>query len=303
MGLHPLGLRLQQTRIALRGEEDVPATSFGLSSLRLLRPRMGMRLWSGRSWTPRKAILTNLFNHTQTPIELGWSVEKTQTLDFRGRDMTYDSHNGTDFAIPVGSTICTAAPGRVVRVASEFNRGGLKIFIDHGSSLMTCTAHLARSLVEVGDIVERGQPIALSGYSGLDGVITFPFGVPHIHFNTWFNAEPVDPFATEGQVSMWRGGALPLPAAAAPVKYAPSEIDPDRVAAGIASCITEKSRERLSAIEPLWARAGSLIAEMNYYPTRFPVRILPYRAACERGPMMDLPLLADEFDGVVFADD
>ena len=73
-------------------------------------------------------------------------MKKTQVADFRGRDLTYDSHNGTDFAIPVGTRVLTAAAGRVVRQVSEFNRGGLKLFVDHGQGLMTCYAHLARPL-------------------------------------------------------------------------------------------------------------------------------------------------------------
>ena len=84
-------------------------------------------------------------------------------LDFRGRDLTYDSHNGTDFAVPVGTKVLAAAGGEVVRIVSEFNRGGLKIFIDHGGGLMTTSAHLARPLVKVGQIVARGEAIALSG--------------------------------------------------------------------------------------------------------------------------------------------
>jgi murein DD-endopeptidase len=303
MGLRPLPLRLRQTRTALRGEEDVPPSTFGLSSLRQLWPRLGPVLWSGRPVVPRRALITNLFNHTQTPIELGWSVKKTQIRDFRGAGLTYDSHNGTDFAIPVGSTVCTAAPGRVVRIVSEFNRGGLKVFVDHGHGLMTCTAHLARALVQVGDLVQRGQPIALSGYSGLDGVVTFPWGVPHIHFNTWLNAEPVDPFPHGGQPSLWRAGALPLPASAEPVDYTPSVYDPDAVARGADACITPRSRERILAVDDLELRAAELIAEMNYYPTRFPERVMPYAERHPRRGVLDLPLSADEFDGIVFADE
>ncbi len=303
MGLHPLRERLRQTRVVLRGEEDVPATQFGLSSLALLRPRMGMSLWSGRPWMGRQAVVTNLFNHTQTPISEGWSVKKTQVRDFRGKDLTYNSHNGTDFCIPVGSVVCTAAPGQVVRVVSEFNRGGLKVFIDHGHGLMTCTAHLARSLVEVGQVVERGQPVALSGYSGLDGFVTFPFGVPHIHFNTWLNGEPVDPFPHDGQASLWRAGDRPLPADDAAVPFEPSAYDVDRLEAGLAACITESARARIGAVEPLWQRAAHLVAEMNYYPTRFPNRIAPYDREHERLPLLDLPLSRDAFDDVVLIDE
>ncbi len=90
-----LGLRpgsFGQALVALRGEEDVPPSRFGLSSLKMLRPRVALPLWRGRSFVDRKVLVTNLFNHRQTPVELGWSVKRTQVEDFRGRDMTYDSN-------------------------------------------------------------------------------------------------------------------------------------------------------------------------------------------------------------------
>ena len=80
----------------------------------------------------------------------------TQVRDFRGGTLTYDSHNGTDFAVPVGTEVLAAAPGRVFRVSNEFHRGGLKVFIDHGAGLITTSNHLARSLVRPGDVVRVG---------------------------------------------------------------------------------------------------------------------------------------------------
>jgi len=303
MGLHPFRERMAQARIALAGEEDVPASKFGLSSLSQLRPRLGVPLWRGRAPVPRTVLFTNLFNHRQTPIMDGWSVKKTQVLDFRGRDLTYDSHNGTDLCIPIGTPVLAPAPAEVVKVVSEFNRGGLKIYLDHGAGLMTCSAHLARPLVQVGDRLRRGEPYAISGYSGLDALVTFPWGVPHVHFNTWLNGEPVDPFPHDGAPSLWRGD-LPKPQDG-PVDepFAPSTYDADAVDAAIASCITASVRERLSGIEPLSIRAAELISQMNYYPTRFPERIPVYAESHPRTPTLDLPFGSDRFDGVMFVDD
>jgi hypothetical protein len=96
VGRTPPRERLRQALIAIRGDEDVPPAKFGVSSLRLLDPKLSVPLWRGRYAVHRKVVLSNLFNHRQTPIELGWSVEKTQVEDFRGGASTYDSHNGTD---------------------------------------------------------------------------------------------------------------------------------------------------------------------------------------------------------------
>ncbi len=304
LGLHPLRERWTQTQIALRGQEDVPPSRFDLTSLSQLRPRVAWPLWRRRFAVPRRAIVTNLFNHRQTPVEEGWSVRRTQVLDFRGRDLSYDSHNGTDFAIPVGTPVLAAAPGEVGRVVSEFNRGGLKVFVDHGDGLMTTSAHLARALVREGDVVERGQPIALSGYSGLDALVTFPFGAPHVHFNTWLDGEPVDPFPHDGKPSLWRAGGLPEPSRGrAEEPFTPSRYSEAGVAEAIPACRTCSSREELSSAQPLARRAARTLVEMNYYPTRFPERPLVYTERHERAPRLDLPFAADAFDGVVFVDD
>ena len=305
LGLSPLPVRLQQAKIALLGEEDVPRSKFGLSSLKHLHPKVAIPLWMGKKLVPGKVILSNLFNHTQTPIEEGWSVKKTQVKDFRGKDLTYNSHNGTDLSVPVGSTLLASAPGEVVCIKSEFHRGGLKIFIDHGHGIMTCSVHLARALVKVGDTVKRAQPIAITGYSGLDGAVTFPFGIPHVHFNTWHNGEPVDPFAYGGQASLWKSGNLPLPfdQASASENFAPSVYVESKVAEAIASCKTASVRERLSSIKDLKHRAAETIIEMNYYPTRFTKRVNVYDKSYPRKPLLDLPFSKEEFDGVVFMDE
>ena len=305
LGLSPLRLRWQQAMVALRGEEDVPASRYGLSSLRMLRPRFSLPLWLGRPAAGRHALVTCLFNHRQTPVEHGWSVKRTQVEDFRGRDMTYDSHNGTDFAIPVGTTVLTAAAGEVVRVVSEFNRGGLKIIIDHGRGLMTCYAHLARPLVAVGDVLPRGAPIALSGYSGLDGFVTFPWGVPHVHFNTWLNGEPVCPFGRGEEASLWRAGELPTPPRVdqGEAAFERSRYDEERLRAAVDACRTPSSKLRIAAVEPEHLRAAELVCEMNYYPTRFARPMDVYSSREPREPRLDLPFPKADFDDVVFADD
>ena len=301
-GLLPIHTRLQQAQIALMGQPYVPSSKIGLSSLKLLHPTISVALWRGRQPIPQKVIITNLFNHQQTPIEQGWSVKKTQVQDFRGRDLTYDSHNGTDLCIPIGTQILAPATGRVVRVHSEFNRGGLKIYLDHGTGLMTSFAHLARALVTEGQIVSRGQPIALSGYSGLDGFTTFPWGVPHTHFNTWLNGSPVDPFSTT--TPLWRGGIpTPLRRGAPAEPFRPAVFDEPATRRAIVSCRDPDVRTRLAKISALEDRAPQVVIEQNYYPTRFTQRISVYSKLSPRLPVLSLPFHAEDYDGVVFFDE
>lgn len=305
MGLAPIGTRLKQSLVVFKGEEDVPKSKFGISSLSLLYPKLGVPLWRGKSVTDKKVILSRLFNHKQTPVSEGWSVQKTQAVDFRNRDLTYNSHNGTDLAVPIGTELLAAAPGEVVCIKAEFNRGGLKMIIDHGHGLMTCSVHLARTLVKKGDIVKRGQPIAITGYSGLDGVVTFPFGVPHVHYNIWHNCKPVDPFAKDDEAVLWKTGSLPVPhdPATESEEFIPSVYDEDKIEAAIASCKTQKIKDYLRSIPEIKYRAAELIIEMNYYPTRFPLDINIYKVEHPRQPVLDLPFHAKDYDGVVFLDD
>ncbi len=308
-GVTPLRKALRETRVAIRGAEGVPPSKADLSSLGLLSPKLGIPLWLGRAPVPRKVILTNLFNHTQTPIAEGWSTRRTQVRDFRGRTQTYDSHNGTDLCIPVGTVVVAPAAGRVARVGREFNRGGLKIAIDHGDGLITCAVHLARSLVREGDELALGQPYAVSGYSGLDGFSTFPWGIPHVHFNVWLDGVPVDPFAHEGAPSLWVGGQ-PAPVPSAPPDGEvppPTGYDAAQLDALVGACSVAEVRARLGAVRPLWQRGAHVVWERNYYPTRFPLDDARVRAAHSeahaRRERLYMPFRAADFDGVVFRDE
>lgn len=305
LGLAPFSLRLKQAKIAILGDEDVPKSKYDLSSLKQLNPKIGIPLWMGKTIIPKKVIISNLFNHTPTPIEEGWSVQTNQALDFRGKHLTYNSHNATDLAVPIGTIVTAPAPGRVASIKSEFNRGGLKIFLDHGNGLMTSCVHLARSLVNTGDILTRGQPMAISGYSGLDGTITFPWGIPHVHFNTWLNSFPTDPFEHHKnemlQASLWKefGNANVVPSEILEI----SQFDAEAVDRVISEIKTESVRNRLQAIQDPYFRGVETMIEMNYYPTRFKLRTNLLKQEYSRKPTLDLPFLPTEFDGIVFMDE
>jgi len=299
-GITPLPTRLAEMMVTFRGAEGVPPSRFDASSLGIFQPRLALRTWLGRQRADRRVPIYNLFNRTPTPIADGWSVRKTQVRDFRGGDLTYDSHNGTDFAVPIGTIVVAAAPGRVLRVSSEFNRGGLKVFVDHGRGLVTTSNHLGRALVREGDLVRRGQPIALSGASGLDMFLMFPWNAPHVHFNVWLNGEPVDPFAEPGETSLWRRQNDPIPddGAADDGGAGPTGWNAAAVDAAVAACDVAPMRDELRAIERIELRAMGLLFQMNYYPTRFGLHVSPYAATFPREPRLDLPFRAGDVVGI-----
>jgi murein DD-endopeptidase len=171
---------------------------------------------------------------------------------------------------------------------------------------MTCCAHLARSVVEVGQILKAGDQIAISGYSGLDSLITFPFGIPHVHFNTWLNGTPVDPFKLPSGKSLWKD-LEPTTITSLTINedytYIPSEYDEKKVEQAIESCITESAKLELNSKKNMNLKAADLIAHMNYYPTRFPERFNVYDKEYHGERVLSLPFSSDDFDGFVFIDE
>lgn len=84
-------------------------------------------------------------------------------------------HNGVDFSAPVGTQIYSPEKG-VVKGKNFNSAGGNQLFIDHvEKGLVSGYAHLTKTFVDVGQNVERGQLIALSGNTGQTTG-------PHLHF-------------------------------------------------------------------------------------------------------------------------
>ena len=87
-----------------------------------------------------------------------------------------------DFVMPVGTKICAARAGQVVEVV-DHNEGngssapGNHVFILHADGTHGLYAHIRKHgrLVEVGQLVERGDVIAESGNVGISML-------PHVHF-------------------------------------------------------------------------------------------------------------------------
>lgn len=312
MGLRPFGATLRQARLAVLGDGNTPKTRFGLSSLRQYRPQVAIPLWLGQKPKGRLVPITNLYNYHQPPPELGWSVRVTDVLDFRGGANTYDSHNGTDFAIPPGTDVLAAAPGRVLRVSSEFHRGGRKVFLDHGRGLVTTYNHLARPLVVPGQRVRRGELLAISGYSGIDAVVGFPWAPPHLHFNCWLNGRYVDPFTplARDEPSLFRSHNAPTPAHGSDLdddELPPSDWSAEALDAAVDACLHAGAREELRSAATLDERAGAVMMQLNYFPTRFDRARLGadfslYRSRYPREPRLDLPFSERDYDGVFFPD-
>ncbi len=134
--------------------------------------------------------------------------------DYGCGQQTYDTHKGTDFAVPSladldpGVNVLASADGTVLRlrdgvpdrrlrttaeidaIAEQGIECGNGIVIDHGDGWTGQYCHLEQGSVAVrqGDRVQRGDVI---GRVGVSGKTTFP----HVHLTLRYNDEVIDPYS------------------------------------------------------------------------------------------------------------
>ncbi|TDC73479.1 M23 family metallopeptidase [Streptomyces hainanensis] len=88
-------------------------------------------------------------------------------------------HSGQDFAVPVGTDVKSVHDGTVVKAggngAGDGPAYGNAIVIKHADGTFTQYAHLSKIEVTVGEKVDTGETIALSGNTGNSSG-------PHLHF-------------------------------------------------------------------------------------------------------------------------
>lgn len=96
-------------------------------------------------------------------------------------------HAGVDFGAEYGSTIRAADSG-VVIFAGWYGGYGNAVIIDHGNGISTLYGHASELYVSENQTVQRGQPIAAVGSTGLSTG-------PHLHFEVRRNGDPIDPMA------------------------------------------------------------------------------------------------------------
>lgn len=95
-------------------------------------------------------------------------------------------HLGIDYRAAVGDKVPAANSGRVV-FAGDLFYTGWTVIIDHGMDVFTVYGHCSKTLVKEGDMVERGQVIALSGNTGRTSG-------PHLHWGVKIQGDYLDGF-------------------------------------------------------------------------------------------------------------
>jgi murein DD-endopeptidase MepM/ murein hydrolase activator NlpD len=94
-------------------------------------------------------------------------------------------HTGIDVGAPEGTPILAASDG-VVRRAGERGGYGISVELDHGNGVSTLYGHASELLVQEGQQVHKGTPIAKVGHTGRSTG-------SHLHFEVRHKGIPTDP--------------------------------------------------------------------------------------------------------------
>ncbi|MEX2476178.1 M23 family metallopeptidase [Marinobacter sp.] len=131
----------------------------------------------------RKKLEDELFLEGR-PITWGWLSSRYgyRSDPFTGK-RTW--HAGVDLAGKDGSDIIAVAGG-VVTYADERHGYGNLVEVDHGDGLVSRYAHAKSIKVSVGDVVQKGQVVALMGSTGRSTG-------PHVHFEVLRNGKSENP--------------------------------------------------------------------------------------------------------------
>jgi murein DD-endopeptidase MepM/ murein hydrolase activator NlpD len=118
------------------------------------------------------------------PIAAGWlsSYYGIRTDPFSGEPTM---HKGLDFAGREGEPVVATGAGIVTWAATRYGYGEL-IEIDHGNGLVTRYGHNKQLNVKIGDVVTKGQAVALMGNTGRSTGA-------HVHYEVINKGKPQDP--------------------------------------------------------------------------------------------------------------
>lgn len=157
------------------------------------RERNDIVVYENGMETSRELLHQNILAESQAAvIERGTVIPPTYIRPISGGRYTSGfgrrwgrMHKGVDWACPVGTTVRASSAGTVIQ-ASYSGGYGNNVVISHPDGRMTRYAHNSKLLVQVGQHVNQGDPIALSGNTGRSTG-------PHVHFEIYINGAAVNP--------------------------------------------------------------------------------------------------------------
>lgn len=192
--------------------------------------------------------------------------------DFTCGDLSYDGHDGTDFALPTraemaaGIEVLATADGTVKGVRdgiADFapvitgKECGNGVVVDHGGGWESQYCHLKQGSISlhVGDHVAKGAPLGQVGQSGMAEF-------PHLHFALRFHGRNIDPFAPKASNSC---GAQGQGLWQTPIPYTPAGL----IGVGLSPEVPEFTEIKAGLESPdLPKTAPALVLWAYYYGVR-----------------------------------
>ena len=199
--------------------------------------------------------------------------------DFTCGPLSYDGHDGTDFALPTtaamqaGVAVLAAAPGIVLGLRDGMPDGppgpqvagkecGNGVLIGHDGGWQTQYCHMRQGSVSVrkGDRVTTGTPLGMVGQSGMAEF-------PHLHLTVRHGETEVDPFAPDAASTcgdsspgLWSARVTYAPGGLLDAGFAAQVPTFDAIKAGMpSSALTAQSPALVVWAHVFGARAGDAL--------------------------------------------
>jgi murein DD-endopeptidase MepM/ murein hydrolase activator NlpD len=155
-----------------------------LSINRDLRRQNNARISALSSGTAPEILWNGAFRQlTNSAVEAGFADQRTYV--YEGNDVDNQVHLGFDLASTSNAPVQASNSGRVI-FAGWLGIYGNCVIVDHGMGLQSLYAHLSAIDVSVGDNVEKGGRLGLSGQTGLAGG-------DHLHFTMLLGGNAITP--------------------------------------------------------------------------------------------------------------
>jgi len=144
-----------------------------------------------RADSERALAFVNAIRSLSTAYTMLWPLPKeyaiTSSYGYRLHPVLgyRKHHDGVDLGAPEGSSIVSAAAGRVVYAKSD-GVNGLYVKVDHGYGLATAYCHASKLLVRQGQWVGKGVVLAKVGQTGRATG-------PHLHYGVFVSGRATDP--------------------------------------------------------------------------------------------------------------
>ncbi len=172
---------------AMQAYNDMQASSNSIKAV--LQQREAARRAAAAAAAASSGSSASSTEYVQGTGQLAWPANGPITSPFGWRTHPIFGrqifHSGIDIGIDEGTPVHAADRGTVVS-AGWMDGYGNVVVVDHGNGLSTLYAHNSEITVSEGQVVNKGQTVAISGNTGNSTGA-------HLHFEVRSGGEPVNP--------------------------------------------------------------------------------------------------------------